>query len=423
MRIGIQTWGSDGDIRPYFALANGLRRNGHDVTVCYTSADKTDYSALASKLDVKAINVFPNPVNDIHIIGQEITKTSNALKQCKLVFNNFFEPAVEEMHEAAKELCRNNDIVIGHSVQHTLYTAAEKYNKPRISVFLTPILVPSRYYPPMGSPDLGALLNSFQHFLGDMIGVKICFPSVNKLQSREGLVPVKRFSKEITLSKPLTLVASSPSLFSRAPDWDENIEICGFFNIPSNEDAFDIPPKLEDFIKADGPPVYVTMGSSDVFQPEENLSLCIEAIKLSKQRAIIQTKIDQNIQPYEEPNIFIVNKVPHQAVFPLCSAIVHHGGAGTTQSTLLAGRASLVVEHAFDQTFWAQQLNKIGVAGKMLHRRSLTPQKLADGINQIVNSSKHNEKAEEIGAKMKNENGVNMAVQLIEERFQTCISN
>jgi len=420
MKIGIQTWGSDGDIRPFFALANGLSTNGHDVTVCYTSVDRTDYSDLAVKLNVKSINVFPNPINDIHIIGKKITKTSNALKQCRLVFNNFFEPALEEMFEASKELCCENDIVIGHSVHHTLHTAAVKYDCPRVAVCLTPIGIPSGYYPPIGTPDHGKFFNSFYHFLGDKIGVKCSFPSVNKLQSREALAPVKRFSKEVVQSKYLTLVASSPLLFSRKPDWDENVKICGFLSIPTDEDIWNIPPKLEEFIKADGPQVYITLGSSDYFQAEDNLRLCIAAIKLSKHRAIIQTSVDQNFQPSDDPNIFIVNKVPHQTVFPYCSAVVHHGGAGTTQSTLIAGRASIVVEHAFDQTFWAQQLTKIGVAGKMLHRRSLTPQKLADSINQIVNSSQYNEKAEEIGAKMRKENGVNMAVQLIEERFQNC---
>lgn len=95
----------------------------------------------------------------------------------------------------------------------------------------------------------------------------------------------------------------------------------------------------------------------DNFQPEENIRLLIEAIQLTKQRAIIQATVNRASQPIDDPNVFIVNKTPHHAVFSLCSAVVHHGGTGTTQSSLLAGLSSLVVEHAFDQTFWAQQLN------------------------------------------------------------------
>ncbi len=39
MKIGIQTWGSDGDVRPFIALAAGLRAAGHDVTVAATHSE------------------------------------------------------------------------------------------------------------------------------------------------------------------------------------------------------------------------------------------------------------------------------------------------------------------------------------------------------------------------------------------------
>jgi len=118
--------------------------------------------------------------------------------------------------------------------------------------------------------------------------------------------------------------------------------------------------------------------------------------------------------------VFLANKVSHRAVFPLCSAVVHHGGVGITQSSLLAGRSSVVVEHAYDQTFWAQQLRAVGVAENVLHRRSVTPRKLADAINEILSSQIYNENARKISAMMKKEHGVHTAVRLMEEKFQKC---
>ena len=52
MRIGLQTWGSRGDIRPLAALAWGLKRAGHEVTLVVTSVDPGDYDALASELSI-----------------------------------------------------------------------------------------------------------------------------------------------------------------------------------------------------------------------------------------------------------------------------------------------------------------------------------------------------------------------------------
>ena len=45
MKIGLQTWGSDGDIRPFLALAGGLRAKGHEVSLVVTSVDNRDYSS------------------------------------------------------------------------------------------------------------------------------------------------------------------------------------------------------------------------------------------------------------------------------------------------------------------------------------------------------------------------------------------
>ena len=36
MKIGIQTWGSEGDVRPFVALAGGLSEAGHEVTLAVT---------------------------------------------------------------------------------------------------------------------------------------------------------------------------------------------------------------------------------------------------------------------------------------------------------------------------------------------------------------------------------------------------
>ncbi len=36
MRIGVQTWGSYGDVRPFLAISGGLAASGHDVTLYVT---------------------------------------------------------------------------------------------------------------------------------------------------------------------------------------------------------------------------------------------------------------------------------------------------------------------------------------------------------------------------------------------------
>ena len=60
MRIGLQAWGSEGDIQPITALAAGLVNKGHEVTLAVTDNIGRDYSELARRFGYRLVAV-PNP--------------------------------------------------------------------------------------------------------------------------------------------------------------------------------------------------------------------------------------------------------------------------------------------------------------------------------------------------------------------------
>jgi UDP:flavonoid glycosyltransferase YjiC (YdhE family) len=103
--------------------------------------------------------------------------------------------------------------------------------------------------------------------------------------------------------------------------------------------------------------------------------------------------------------------------FSHCRAIVHHGGAGTSQSALRAGKPSVVVAHTAEQELWGRELKRIGVASKLLLRRKLTSSQLAAAIELVVGSSGINERANRLGREVSMENGVAIAVRLISNKF------
>jgi len=43
------------------------------------------------------------------------------------------------------------------------------------------------------------------------------------------------------------------------------------------------------------------------------------------------------------------------------AAVVHHGGAGTTAMTARAGAPQVVVPHLYDQTYFAQLVQAVGI--------------------------------------------------------------
>jgi UDP:flavonoid glycosyltransferase YjiC (YdhE family) len=412
MKIGIQTWGSDGDILPFLALAEGLQKAGHMVTLAYTSVDDKDYSDVATRAGIHALKVFERFGIDPDEAMAEIVRTNDPLKQVILVMQRFFDPALEAMYQASRELCAHNDIVIGHMMNHTLLTAAQKQNIPRAVVVLAPLAIRTKYIPLFG-PNLGTISNLLTWKLGDFVSKKKLFVKAEDLRVREGLPRLKSTQEQLYVSHDLTLIACSSVLVVRRPDWGQHIQICGDLRSQSVQQYMPVDEGMASFLKAGVPPVYITFGSFIPFENAKLDQLITKAVDVAGCRAIFQSGTDAKCSP----NLFKCSKAPHATVFPQCAAIVHHGGAGTTHSALRAGKPSVVVEHAFDQLFWGKELQKRGAGGEVLHRNTLTAEKLARAIAHTLASAPMEKKAVELGLAMRREDGVLNAVGLIEKKF------
>ncbi len=167
-----------------------LEAKPHQVTVAYTSVDNKEYSAYSKQCGFQSIKVFGRFEEEMDQAMTEIIATNDPLKQMILIMKKYFDPAVNEMYEASNQLCKENDIVIGHMMNHTLLTVAEKYNRPRLVVALTPLAIRTKYIPLFG-PNLGSFFNQFTCRLGDYVGVKKLFSSANEIRNREDLTPIK----------------------------------------------------------------------------------------------------------------------------------------------------------------------------------------------------------------------------------------
>ncbi|MDE2463316.1 MAG: hypothetical protein KGO02_06355, partial [Alphaproteobacteria bacterium] len=80
MKIGIQTWGSHGDIRPFVALADGLQAAGHVVTLSITCVDSERYNGLSPRtgfgLRVVSTPVVPDKLL-LEKVGDAIVRERN----------------------------------------------------------------------------------------------------------------------------------------------------------------------------------------------------------------------------------------------------------------------------------------------------------------------------------------------------------
>jgi len=107
MKIGIQTWGSTGDVNPFIALAAGLAQAGHAVTLAATSAERKDFSGTGARLGFRLVHAgnIGESEEALNDIGRDLFAISNPMAQLRFIFERMFDPGVAGMYSAAQALC------------------------------------------------------------------------------------------------------------------------------------------------------------------------------------------------------------------------------------------------------------------------------------------------------------------------------
>jgi sterol 3beta-glucosyltransferase len=155
------------------------------------------------------------------------------------------------------------------------------------------------------------------------------------------------------------------------------------------------------------------MSSDD---PEAMTEIACEALARNHRRGVLLTGWGAFHQGCLPEHVCAVSSVPHDWLFSRVSAVIHHGGAGTTGASLRAGVPTGVVSFLPEQSFWGERVWLLGAGPHSLLRRQLTVDRLARMINQLASTEKLRRRAEQLGQKLRAEQGVTNAVYLF-QRF------
>ncbi|TKY46033.1 Sterol 3-beta-glucosyltransferase UGT80B1 [Spatholobus suberectus] len=109
------------------------------------------------------------------------------------------------------------------------------------------------------------------------------------------------------------------------------------------------------------------------------------------------------------PNVFLLEECPHDWLFPQCSALVHHGGAGTTATGLKAGCPTTIVPFFGDQFFWGDRIYQKGLGPAPIPISQLSLENLSNAIKFMLQPEVKS-RAMEIAKSIENEDGVTAAV-------------
>ncbi|HLF95966.1 MAG TPA: glycosyltransferase [Methylococcaceae bacterium] len=411
LRIGIQTWGSNGDIRPMLALARGLVLRGHTITLVVSSLDNRSYAEEAGRLGIAYRQVPERFDFDLEAFARRSLRM-HGLQWLRALLEAAFFPYEKSIYRAACDLADGHDVLIGHHFLYPLKLAARQRGKPHVSVTLCPAAIPSPSQPPLHGPDLGPWGNPWLWRLAHRLFDWYLKP-LGRLWYEHDQPPIRQVFDDLLTSDTLDLVAVDP-LFCAGLDEVPPHRFCGFFNLEDDAQRWTQPEELRAFLEEGDAPIYCTFGSLQQAMPEWSMDLLVEAVRRVGCRAIVQSSSARFPVDSRQGLCYFIGRHPHQPVFERCRAVVHHGGAGTTHAATRAGCPAVVVPFMDEQLYWGQRLHHLGLAAPPLSAKHATPEKLAQRIQTVFDSPAMGRRALEARQQLVQRDGVGKAVPLIE---------
>jgi sterol 3beta-glucosyltransferase len=138
----------------------------------------------------------------------------------------------------------------------------------------------------------------------------------------------------------------------------------------------------------------------------------LEAVRRSGQRAVLHARW-AGLGGALPPEVYPIRYAPYDWLRPRVAAVVHDGGSGTTGFGFWSGVPSVIVPFGFDQFYWGQRAFEIGVGLRPVPFRALTAKRLATAIQGAVADPGMRQRASALRQKLRSENGVQRAVEII----------
>ncbi|MBN1966070.1 MAG: glycosyltransferase family 1 protein [Anaerolineae bacterium] len=420
MHVVISTFGTRGDVQPFIALALGLQQAGHHVTLV-TSDTFTDW-IQAYGVDTHPVHYNPQEFVE-HPGTQAVMKGRGNPIRAFGIMRDVLGRATGALDELWQVVQKADFVVQSYGGAGAL-EAAEKLNLPSAITHLFPF-TPTRAFPspflPFGLSrfSLGAAYNRLTHVaMWRVLWAVVGRPMTGKWRRQLGLRPWRSYGDMYAHARRLqilTLCAFSPLCFPQPPDWDETHRLTGYWFL-------DAPPtwqpaaELLHFVESGPPPVYIGFGSMNAGDGAKKVRLVLQALAISGQRGVVLTGGGGLARGPAAANVLYVENVPHEWLFPQMAVVVHHGGAGSTGAGLRAGVPGIIAPVVGDQFVWARQVARLGVGPQSPALKALTAEKLAAVIRAAVSDPAIRKRAAQLGDKIRAENGVAQAVEIIERR-------
>lgn len=407
MRVSIHTLGTRGDVQPYVALAVGLQRAGHRVLLA-APAQFSDFAASHgigfAALPAEFLQLMNDP--EFKAAAARGVGPGSILKLLKR-----FKPMMGGLLDAEWAAANSfrPHVVVHHPKALGAPRIAEHLGIAAILASPLPGFTPTSAFPTPLLPfaNLGPL-NALSHTLTAR-SPTLLFGGMLRAWQRSTLGSgrsVRRISRSSA-----TLYGYSASVVPVPSEWGSDVLVSGYWFL--DDSRWQPPPALASFLAAGSPPVYVGFGSMPLADAAATTELVVEALNNSGRRRVLAAGWGGLGGRTLPASVHLLDSAPHDQLFPLMSAVVHHGGAGTTAAGLRAGKPTVICPFFGDQPFWGRRVAELGAGPPPLPAKHLSSQRLAAALD-TADDPGIRANARQLGEKISAERGVDAAVEFIE---------
>jgi sterol 3beta-glucosyltransferase len=412
--VTLITAGSRGDIQPYMALGLGLQANGHTARLA-THAIFEDW--------IRSVGLEFSPVEGDPMAmaqgqaGREWMETGRRGRGFLRGFREFMDPILHQATADVLTACEDTDLILFSGIAfYSAFSVAEKLDLPFVQAYLQPIN-PTRAFPSVVFPTKrqgGALINYGTHVIGGQMFWQMARPLLNDIRSEMlGLRPLSLLGPFLSMQRRRLPVINgySPTLLPKPRDWNEAMFVTGFWFMAREE--WVPPAALADFLAEGKPPVYIGFGSMIGNNPERLTAITLETLERTGLRGVLMSGWGGLADADLPDSVLRLDSVPHDWLFPRMAALIHHGGVGTTHTGLRVGVPNVIVPFFADQPFWADRVHLLGAGPRPIPQEELTADRLATALNSVMSDQIMYERAAAVGRRIKRENGVEVAVEIV----------
>ncbi|MBP5971449.1 glycosyltransferase family 1 protein [Brasilonema sp. CT11] len=379
--IVITSYGTLGDNLPYIALGKVLKARGHKV--CMVVNEAVHSYVLKAGLEAVTIplpRMGPEEARrDVHkwnrlplLRGQSPDKTESMA----------FKHNIMDGGSSLLEVCHDADMLISGSLQDGLAAA------------ITDIC------------DICWVRACVVPFI-------LCFSHAETEDQslRNNWFNIKNSNRLI--------LAASPHFCQLSPEYS-HVHQTGFWFYEDSDWSGGQPSKeIREFVEQEPKPLVLTYSSVPAENPQEIVEVHVRAAAKLGRRILIQqgwADFNESHLPsdIERDKVMFANGlIGHDWLFSRAAAVITHGGVGTIARSLRNGCPVLLEPLAFDQFFNALQVQKLGV-GTAMDSQKLTADRVANVLDKKILTPDYKRRAVEVGEKIKAEQGLITACDLIE---------